>query len=70
MEILVFRNSRLGADIHHAAKCYEEASIALRLAGSKKIVPFNSLGIVGVLINSKNIIGIKMIAEQELGPSV
>lgn len=63
-----FGISHLGADIHQAAKCYEEASIALRLAGSKKIVPFDSLGIVGVLINSKNINGIKMIAEQELGP--
>ncbi len=63
-----FGISHLGTDIHHAPKCYEEASIALRLAGSKKIVPFDSLGIVGVLINSKNINGIKMIAEQELGP--
>ncbi|MDF2788805.1 MAG: hypothetical protein K0S80_1903 [Neobacillus sp.] len=63
-----FGISHLGADIHHAPKCFEEASIALRLAGSKKIVPFDSLGIVGVLINSKNINGIKMIAEQELGP--
>ncbi|MDR7077491.1 sugar diacid utilization regulator [Neobacillus niacini] len=63
-----FGISQLGADIHQAPKCYEEACIALRLAGSKKIVPFTSLGIVGVLINSKNINGIKMIAEQELGP--
>jgi PucR family transcriptional regulator, purine catabolism regulatory protein len=63
-----FGISHLGTDIHQAPKCYEEASIALRLAGSKKIVPFDSLGIVGVLINSKNINGIRMIAEQELGP--
>ncbi|MEH7544525.1 XylR N-terminal domain-containing protein [Neobacillus vireti] len=60
--------SRLGDDIHQAPKCYEEAAIALRLAIKKKIVPFQSLGIVGVLINSKNISGIRMIAEQELGP--
>ncbi|WP_419887913.1 V4R domain-containing protein [Neobacillus niacini] len=62
-----FGISHLGTDIHQAPKCYEEASIALRLAGSKRIVQFSSLGIVGVLINSKNINGIKMIAEQELG---
>ena len=33
----------------------------------KKIVEFHSLGIVGVLINSKNMSGIKMIAKEELG---
>jgi sugar diacid utilization regulator len=60
--------SRLGEDIGQAYRCYEEAAIAIRLAVKKKIVPFKSLGIVGVLINSKNISGIKMIAEQELGP--
>ncbi|MFC4802990.1 V4R domain-containing protein [Neobacillus sp. GCM10023253] len=60
--------SRLGEDIGQAYRCYEEAAIAIRLAVKKKIVPFQSLGIVGVLINSKNISGIKMIAEQELGP--
>ncbi len=32
----------------------------------KKIVEFHSLGIVGVLINSKNMSGIKMIAKEEL----
>ncbi len=60
--------SLLGDNIQLASKCYEEAVIALRLEGKKKIVPFQSLGIVGVLINTKNISGIKMIAEQELGP--
>ncbi|MCH6269203.1 V4R domain-containing protein [Neobacillus citreus] len=60
--------SRRGEDIGQASRCYEEAAIAIRLAVKKKIVPFQSLGIVGVLINSKNISGIKMIAEQELGP--
>ncbi|PLS03706.1 V4R domain-containing protein [Neobacillus cucumis] len=59
--------SRLGEDINQALRCYEEAAIALRLAFKKKIVPFQSLGIVGVLINSKNISAIKMIAKQELG---
>ena len=41
--------------------------IALRLAIRKSIVSFDSLGIVGVLINSKNISGIQMIAKKELG---
>lgn len=59
--------SNEGNDIKETAKHYEEASIALRLSSSKKIVSFHSLGIVGVLINSKNINGIKMMAEQELG---
>lgn len=63
-----FGISHLGDDIQKASKCYDEAAIALRLTGRKKIVPFKSLGIVGVLINSKNIGGIKLIAEQELGP--
>ncbi|MEH7253918.1 helix-turn-helix domain-containing protein, partial [Neobacillus niacini] len=63
-----FGISTLGDDIEKASKCYEEAMIALRLTARKKIVPFQSLGIVGVLINSKNISGIKMIAEQQLGP--
>jgi sugar diacid utilization regulator len=60
--------SQLEDDISQASRCYEEATIALRLAVKKPIVPFQSLGIVGVLINSKNISGIKLIAEQELGP--
>lgn len=63
-----FGISNLGEDITKAAKHYKEAIIALRLTIGKKIVSFSSIGIVGVLINSKNIDGIKMIAEQELGP--
>lgn len=63
-----FGISNLGEDITIASKNYQEAMIALRLTIGKKIVPFKSLGIVGVLINSNNISGIKMIAEQELGP--
>nr|WP_263323467.1 V4R domain-containing protein [Neobacillus sp. Marseille-Q6967] len=63
-----FGISRLGDDIQTASNGYEEAAIALRLTSKKPIVPFESLGIVGVLISSKNISGIKMIAEQELGP--
>jgi DNA-binding PucR family transcriptional regulator len=59
--------SNKGDDIEHASKHYEEATIALRLTMRKNIVEFRSLGIVGVLINSKNMSGIKMIAKEELG---
>ena len=59
--------SNEGDDIENASKHYEEATIALRLTMRKKIVEFHSLGIVGVLINSKNMSGIKMIAKEELG---
>ncbi|MCM3767788.1 XylR N-terminal domain-containing protein [Neobacillus niacini] len=46
----------------------EESLIALRMSIDKNIIPFKDLGIVGVLINSKNVTGIKKIAKQELGP--
>ena len=59
--------SNEGDDIQHASTYYEEAMIALRLAIRKSIVSFDSLGIVGVLINSRNISGIQMIAKKELG---
>lgn len=63
-----FGISNRGDDIKNAAKHYEEARMALRLSIRKKIIPFQSLGIVGVLITAKNIVGVKMMAEQELGP--
>ncbi|OXM86967.1 XylR N-terminal domain-containing protein [Paenibacillus rigui] len=63
-----FGISNRGNEIKHASKAYEEAAIALRLTMRKPVVLFQSLGIVGVLINSKNQSGITMIAEQELGP--
>lgn len=59
--------SNEGNNIENASKHYEEALIALRLTMRKKMVEFHSLGIVGVLINSKNMSGIKMIAKEELG---
>ncbi|WP_428909568.1 XylR N-terminal domain-containing protein [Niallia sp. Krafla_26] len=59
--------SNEGHDIQHAATAYEEAMIALRLALRNHMILFDSLGIVGVLINSKNIPGIQMIAKKELG---
>jgi sugar diacid utilization regulator len=46
----------------------DEALIALRMSTERKMIFFAELGIVGVLINSKNINGIKKIAKQELGP--
>jgi predicted hydrocarbon binding protein len=52
-----FGISNRGEDITNAKRSYEEAMIALRLTMGKQIVPFKSLGIVGVLINSKNING-------------
>ncbi|MFJ7729214.1 XylR N-terminal domain-containing protein [Neobacillus sp. NPDC097160] len=55
-------------EIECVADYLEESLIALRLATEKKIISFKDLGIVGVLINSKNISGIKKIAKQELGP--
>ncbi|MBA4603410.1 XylR N-terminal domain-containing protein [Thermoactinomyces mirandus] len=60
--------SNQGDRIENASRHYEEASIALRLTMKKKIAEFHSLGIIGVLINSKNTSGIKMMAEEELGP--
>lgn len=63
-----FGISNEGDDISNAFTHYEEATIALRLTMKKKVMEFNSLGIVGVLINSKNMNGIKMIAKNELGP--
>jgi sugar diacid utilization regulator/predicted hydrocarbon binding protein len=63
---LKFGVSNAAEHIGYATKCYEEAKIALRLAIRKEIVLFKSLGIIGVLINSNNITGIKMIAKEEL----
>lgn len=60
--------SSLGENIADAAIHYEEASIAAELATKKQIVFFQDLGIFGVLINSRNVNGIKMIAKQKLGP--
>jgi sugar diacid utilization regulator len=60
--------SNEGNEIENLLQYYEEASISAQFNSKKKIVLFQSLGIVGVLINSKNINGIKMLAKQELGP--
>ncbi|MEH7155709.1 XylR N-terminal domain-containing protein [Neobacillus drentensis] len=55
-------------DIESLLDYLEESLIALRMSTDKKINGFKDLGIVGVLINSKNVSGIKKIAKQELGP--
>lgn len=55
-------------DIESILDYFEESLIALRMSTDKKINGFKDLGIVGVLINSKNVSGIKKIAKQELGP--
>lgn len=54
-------------DIESLFDYLEESLIALRMSTEKKINGFKDLGIVGVLINSKNVSGIKKIAKQELG---
>ncbi|MEH7415354.1 XylR N-terminal domain-containing protein [Neobacillus drentensis] len=59
--------SNEGREIENLAQSYQEAKVALQLITTSKIVLFESLGIVGVLINSNNIQAIKMIAKQELG---
>ena len=55
-------------DIVSALECIDETLIALRMSTDQKMIHFSELGIVGVLINSKNINGIKKIAQHELGP--
>lgn len=56
------------ANIENINESLEEALIALRMFTEEKIIYFHDLGIVGVLINSKNVNGIKRIAAQELDP--
>lgn len=56
-----------GEDIENLRAHYEEALVAVRMFSSQNIVSFQSLGIVGALINSSNVGTIKRMAEQELG---
>ncbi|WP_394233923.1 XylR N-terminal domain-containing protein [Niallia oryzisoli] len=60
--------SNEGNRIEHLKQQYEEASVTLRLNTARQVVLYKSLGIVGLLINSNNRSGIKMLANQELGP--
>ncbi|TDL72493.1 PucR family transcriptional regulator [Rhodococcus qingshengii] len=55
-------------EIEHILDYLDESFISLRMSTEKKIIHFKDLGIVGILINSKNVSGIKKIAKQELGP--
>ena len=60
--------SNEGNNIENVKHQYEEASVAVRLNTENNVVLFKTLGIVGILINSNNRSGIKMLADQELGP--
>ncbi|MGE8081691.1 V4R domain-containing protein [Peribacillus loiseleuriae] len=62
-----FGISGLGDRIESAPKLFEKAVIALRLTIKRDISSFQSLGIIGMLITSENMNGIKRVAEQELG---
>lgn len=59
--------SNQGNEITSAHQHYEEALVSLRLSSKENMMSFKQLGIVGVLINSKNTAGVKTIAKQELG---
>lgn len=60
--------SAKGKEIESASKHYDEALVAQRMAVTKKVVSFQDLGIVGVLINSSNVETIKSLASNMLGP--
>lgn len=62
--------SSRGEEIDRASDYYDEAIIALRMSTptAKKMVLFDSLGVVGLLINNKNESAIKNFAQQQLGP--
>lgn len=56
-----------GKQIESASQYYDEAVMALRMTTTKKVVSFDDLGVVGVLINSSNVSNIKSMAKQMLG---
>lgn len=60
--------SEKSEEIERLVDCLEESLMALRMSTEKRITEFKDLGIVGALINSKNVSGIKKIAKEELGP--
>ncbi|MFC2949719.1 XylR N-terminal domain-containing protein [Virgibacillus sediminis] len=55
-------------DIEKIEESREKALIALRRSEKTKIADYEDLGILGVLINSKNTSIIKELADKELGP--
>ncbi|QGQ44820.1 XylR N-terminal domain-containing protein [Metabacillus sediminilitoris] len=61
--------STLAKDIGRASEFYEESITALQMAASSnKMILFEDLGVVGMLIHSKNNIAIKQKAKHLLGP--
>ncbi|WP_226037534.1 XylR N-terminal domain-containing protein [Aquibacillus saliphilus] len=62
--------SNQATNIAEASQYLEKALIALRVSNKRKITDYEELGILGVLINSKNTTVITEIAEKELGPLV
>jgi len=63
-----FGISNQSENIEDTTEHLEEAIIALRMSNNREITDYQDLGIVGVLINSGNINGVKKFAKQELGP--
>lgn len=59
--------SNLHNQIENALQCYSEATIALKLTFKKSLVSYQSLGVIGVLMDHNNLEMIKSIAKQELG---
>ncbi|RLL47023.1 PucR family transcriptional regulator [Oceanobacillus piezotolerans] len=60
--------STVSEDIEQISKHLEEANVAIGLANGADITYFKDLGILGVLINSKNKQAIKLLANEKLGP--
>ncbi|HZG74153.1 MAG TPA: XylR N-terminal domain-containing protein [Chondromyces sp.] len=60
--------SSLGKNIQRASVYYEESLTALRMASFDEILLFEDLGVVGMLIHSKNNEAIKQKAKHLLGP--
>jgi sugar diacid utilization regulator len=60
--------SHMSDNVEKIKELVEEALIAARTNIRKNVVEYAELGVLGVLVNSKNEVAIKKIAERELGP--
>lgn len=60
--------STISNEIEELKVTLERAIIALRMSNKRDVVTYSELGILGVLINSKNVESIKEMADKELGP--
>ncbi|MDA3128829.1 PucR family transcriptional regulator [Aliibacillus thermotolerans] len=60
--------SDVGKDIQNINKYVEEAHTSLGLGNNDNVTFFNDLGILGILISSKNKKAIRLLAEKELSP--